>query len=116
MSLDILEGDFLILSGSTKEYPVRSCEEWETNRMNTMGFRRMATKIGSTKRVPAITDGKRGAPEVNLVNLRCTPLDPVSAEIQKRLALESPRELLQTFLTDGDGFVHIVVEDIKNSS
>jgi hypothetical protein len=109
--MDILEGDLLVVG--SKEYPIRSCAEWETYRMNTPGFRRMATKSASTKRPPALSDGKRGAPATNLTGLKCTPLDPVSPEIQKRIALDTPMELLQTFLTDNAGFVHLVVEDLK---
>lgn len=109
--MDIVEGDTLVVG--SKEYPIRSCEEWETTRMNTPGFRRMATKTASTKRAPAISSGKRGDATTKLTNLKCTPLDPVSAEIQKRIALDTPMELLQTFLTDGSGFLLLVVEDLK---
>lgn len=112
MSLDILEGDVLVVD--SKEYPIKSCAEWETTRMNSGSFRRMASKEASTKRPPAISGGKRSAPATNLTGLKCTPLDPVSAEIQRRVALDAPIELLQTFVTDGDGYVHLVIEDIKN--
>lgn len=112
MTLDIVEGDLLVVG--EREYPIKSCAEWETPRMNSGGFRRMATKECSTKRSPAISSGKRGAAVSNLDGLSCTPLDPVSPDIQKRVALDAPLELLQTFVTDGDGFVHLVVEDIKN--
>jgi hypothetical protein len=109
--MDILEGDTLVVG--SKEYPIKECGEWKTDRMNTPGFRRMAVEVASTKRPPAISDGKRGAATTNLTGLRCTPLDPVSSEIQKRVALDTPMELLQTFITDGSGFVHLVVEDLK---
>lgn len=110
--MDIREGDTLVANG--KEYPIKSCAEWATNRMNTLGFRRMANVSASTKRLPAISSGKRGLPVTNLTDLKCIPLDPVSPEIQRRVALDTPMELLQTFLTDGNGYVHIVVEDLKN--
>jgi hypothetical protein len=109
--MDILEGDTLVVG--SKDYPIKECGEWKTDRMNTPGFRRMATEHASTKRPPAIAGGKRGAATTNLTGLKCTPLDPVSSEIQRRVALETPMELLQTFITDGTGFVHLVVEDIK---
>lgn len=112
MTLDIVEGDILVIG--SREYPIKSCAEWEDTRMNTSAFRRMAYKDADTKRPPAISGGKRGAPATNLTSLKCTPLDPVNPEIQKRVALDAPIELLQTFVTDGDGFVHLVVEDIKN--
>lgn len=112
--MDILEGDVLVVG--SKEYPIKECGEWSTDRMNTPGFRRMANVAASTKRPPALSAGKRSAPATKLTGLKCTPLDPVSSEIQKRVALDTPRELLQTFLTDGDGFVHLVVEDLKKQN
>lgn len=103
--MNILEGDLLVIG--TKNYPIRSCAEWATTRMNTAGFRRMATLTVSTMRT------KKGEPTALLSSLRCTPLDPVDSEIRRRLALDTPHELLQTFITDGSGFVHLVLEDIK---
>ena len=73
----------------------------------------MANVTASTKRPPAISGGKRGEATTKLSGLKCTPLDPVSSEIRKRVALDTPMELLQTFLTDGSGFVHLVVEELK---
>lgn len=109
--MDILEGDTLVVG--SKEYPIKACGEWKTDRMNTPGFRRMAVESASTKRPPTLSGGKRSAATTNLSGLKCTPLDPVSSEIQKRIALDTPMELLQTFITDGNGFVHLVVEDLK---
>lgn len=111
--LDIVEGDILVMVVGGKEYPIKSCAEWESDRMNTAGFRRMAKKACKTKRAGSVSSTDAGQIAVNLSDLRCTPLDPVSPEIQKRVALDTPMELLQTFLTDGDGFVHLVLEDIK---
>ena len=109
--MDILEGDTLVVSG--KDYPIKECAEWKTTRMNTPGFRRMAVETASTKRPPVLSSGNRGEAVTHLTSLKCTPLDPVSSDIQKRVALETPMELLQTFITDGQGFVHLVVEDLK---
>ena len=109
--MDILEGDTLVVAG--KDYPIRECAEWRTDRMNTAGFRRMANVSASTKRAPVMAGGKRGEAAAKLIGLKCTPLDPVSPEIQKRVALDTPMELLQTFITDGNGFVHLVLEDVK---
>lgn len=114
MALDVLEGDLLIVG--THEYPIKSCAEWQTIAMNSQGFRRMASVSASTKRAQMAGAGvnrKKGAPSTLLTGLRCTPLDPVDPELRKRLALETPHELLQTFLSDGSGFVRIVVEDLK---
>lgn len=72
-------------------------------------FDRLATVTASTKRPPAVSSGKRGAPATNIVSLSCTPLDPVNAEIQQRLQLKTPHELSQTFV---DGSLDIVEGDI----
>ena len=114
MALDIVEGDRLVVKG--REYPIRSCAEWESDRMNTAGFRRMAKKACSTKRIGAISSTDAGTLAVNLTDLYCTPLDPVDPQLQKRVALDASMELLQTFITDGDGFVHLVVEDVKDGA
>ncbi len=103
--MDIREGDFFVVG--TREYPVKSCAEWSDTRMNSVGFKRMANVTASTKRT------KKGEPTTLLTGLKCTPLDPVDPELRRRLALETPHELLQTFLADGNGFVRIILEDLK---
>lgn len=110
--------------------------------MAATSFSRLATVTASTKRSPA-TDGagKKGLPTTQVSSLICTPLDPVSAEVQQRLQLDTPHELLETF-ADGDldilegdtlvvgsteypiravaewtwrssEFLHLIVEDLK---
>lgn len=68
-------------------------------------FAKLATVMASTRRSPAISGGKRGAPVTNIASLTCTPLDPADpgeeAEIQRRLSLETPLKLRQTFVDDG---------------
>lgn len=59
---------------------------------------KLATVTATTKRSPAIASGKRGAPAANLTGVSCTPLDPVDPELRERIALETPHELLQTFV------------------
>lgn len=51
----------------------------------------------STKRA-SITGGVRNAPATNLSGLKCTPLDPVDAELAQRAGLSTPIEVWQTFL------------------
>lgn len=110
--IDVQEGDVLVVG--EKEYPIRSCAEWDSlQRTGSRAFRRMAIKHCTVKRTGTVSDSSAGATATVGGTLRCTPLDPVSPEIQKRIAFETPMELLQTFLTDGDGFVHLVVEDLK---
>ena len=106
-----------------------------------MSFSRLATETASTKRPPAISGNKRGVPVTNISSLSCTPLDPVQPDLKARMGLNSPHELLQTFVTGapdivpgdvlvyggkdypvkavGDWkwrstkYVHLVLEDIK---
>jgi len=61
-------------------------------------FDRLATETASTKRTPDISGGKRGSPAENLTGLSITPLDPVDADLQQRLELDTPHELLQSFV------------------
>jgi hypothetical protein len=64
-------------------------------------FSKLATVTASTKRA-SVSGGKRGAPSMNLTGLSITPLDPADpatrAELQHRLGLGTPMELLQTFV------------------
>jgi hypothetical protein len=69
--------------------------------MTSAAFARQAVVTASTKRSPGVTGGKRGAPAVNLNNVRCTPLDPVQPEINFRQGLQNPFELLETFVDAG---------------
>jgi hypothetical protein len=66
-----------------------------------VGFARVASLEASTKRAPGLVSGKRGQPATYLESIQVTPLDPVDAETRERLALNTPHELLQTFV-DGD--------------
>jgi hypothetical protein len=105
--------------------------------MNIQAFRRMATNTASTKR-SGLTSGFA----TNLTNLKCLPLMPVDAEMRKRLDLNTPHVVYDTYLhgvTDikrGDHlvinsveypirsvapwpwppetFIHLVVEDLSN--
>lgn len=116
MTIDIVEGDLFIPQGQTKEYPVRRCNVWAHDRMNSIAFRRMARKTASTKRMPGVSNGlSTGDPEPWLSGLRYIALDPASLETQKSVATDAPIKLLETIVADNDGFVHLVVEDIQNS-
>ena len=65
-------------------------------------FARRLTVTASTKRLPVVSGGKRGAATTHLAQLKCTPLDPLTAEISQRVALNTPHETLQTFCGSGD--------------
>jgi hypothetical protein len=107
MSIDIREGDVLTVAG--KDYPVRSAAGYVRFGI-TRTFQRLATVEASTKRAPAFAGGKRGAPEVYLDSVLCSPLDPVDPELRQRLGLSSPYELAQTYVADEDGFIKLVLE------
>lgn len=64
----------------------------------TGAFDTMATVTCSTKRLPAYSGSKRGDPVANLTGLKCTPLDPLDAELRNLPVLTSPYEALQTFI------------------
>ena len=64
----------------------------------SFAFDRMANVVASTKRSPALSLGKRGSPTVYLASLSVTPIDPLDPNLRNRLALESPHELLQSFV------------------
>lgn len=112
MALDIREGDYLVVSGV--EYPIRACQEW-TWPSGRGGIRRFATVVASTKRQPALSAGKRGAPVTNLTGVKCTPLDPIAVtpEIRERYDLQTPHELKETFADGSDVFYRLVLEDLK---
>ncbi len=68
--------------------------------MTSASFRRMARLTASTKRSPLIAGGKVGVPALHVPELRCTPLDPISAETAQRLGLDTPYTLRQIFVAD----------------
>ena len=113
MALDIREGDYLVVGA--KEYPIRACQEWAWTRQGAGGIRRFATLTASTKRQPVVTDGKRGTPVTKLTCVKHTPLDPIQTtpEIRERLDLQTPHELLETYVNGGDVFYRLVLEDLK---
>jgi hypothetical protein len=81
--------------------------------VTSKSFARAANVTASTKRPPTISSGKRGVPATNLSSLSCFPLDPVDPELKQRLSLDSPHELLQTFV---DPDLDIVEGDILTVS
>lgn len=65
-------------------------------------FSRLLTVTASTKRPPAVSNGKRGELVTHLTTLKCSPLDPISAELARRVALNTPHEVLQSFIGSDD--------------
>jgi hypothetical protein len=109
--LDVLEGDILVVAG--RQYPIRSAAQWQSSKFMLRNFQRMATVTASTLRPAPVTGGKRGEPVTQIASLLCTPLDPADPEVRARIALETPHELLETFIADDDGFIDLVIEDLK---
>lgn len=103
--MNIREGDVLVIGD--RRYPIKSCADWSLPGRHSITFRRMATLTASTERTT------RDLPETLLTGLKCTPLDPVDPDLRRRMALETPHELLQTYIADTLGFVHLILEDIK---
>ena len=110
--IDIREGDTLVVGSET--YPVKAVEIWTKANWNTSAFQKMANVSASTKRNPTISGGKRAAQTTSISGLSITPLDPVTQDVVERLALESPVRLLETFIADSTGFVHVIVEDLQH--
>ncbi len=69
--------------------------------MMSASFNKIATVTASTKRAAAPVSGKTTAPVTYIASLKCVPLWPVDAELQKRLGLDTPYELLQTVIAGG---------------
>jgi len=110
--IDIREGDTLVVG--SENYPVKAVEIWTRSNFNTSSFAKLANVSASTKRNPAISGGKRGTQTTSVTGLKITPLDPVTQDVVERLALESPVRLLETFIADSAGFVHVIVEDLQH--
>ncbi len=65
-------------------------------------FARLASVTASTKRPPAPSGGIVGDAVENIASLKCTPLDPVDAELRDMIpGLAGKGELLQTFVENG---------------
>lgn len=108
--IDITPGDSLVVGSAT--YPIKSVADW-SGFGSTRSLARLSTVDAATLRPPALVAGKRGDPAAHLYGLKCTPLDPVDAEVRQRLALETAHELLQTFVASEDGYLHLILEDLK---
>jgi len=110
MALDILPGDFLVVS--TTEYPIRAVESWATHGFGTSkAFALQASVSCSTKRPPAVSSGKRGAPAANLTGLKCTPLDRVQPELTAQVPSATPYDTLQTFISDGTDYSRLLLDN-----
>lgn len=109
--IDIVEGDLLRVASTDK--PVKHVGEWENNvTLLSRGMRRMMRTPCSTKRA-TISGTKRSAPTAYLTGLKCSKLDPVTAELASSIGLDTPQELKQCFVGDESGYLRLIVEDNK---
>lgn len=108
--IDIKEGDYLVLGGVT--YPVKSVATW-SGTISGKSLFRMATEEGVTKRTPDPINGVFGSIADNLTGLSCLPVMPIDPETRRRVGLDSPVELLQTFVVDTTGVYLVVLEELK---
>lgn len=108
--IDIQNGDILVVGG--KEYPVRSAADWNAVRI-TPTFVRNASIPASTKRGTSDDSGKITPASEYLTGLKCTHLDPVSAELASTAGLDTPARLRQTFVADTTGVLHLIVEELQ---
>ena len=119
MTLDIAEGDILVVDG--KEYPVRAVGVWTWYGPSSLALRRLMRATCSTKRLPAMSGGKRGAPTAKLSGVPCTPLDPATVDITAEVLGNDPRKqqllanlsLLETTIGDQGRYLRVIVEDVK---
>lgn len=113
MTLDIKRGDLLIHDGEA--YPVAAVPNWSMARMSAQSFLRLATLTVKTKRAQN-TGGKinpASSSADHLTGLRAFPLDPLDGATMTaadKMGLSKPAELLQTFITDGNSFVQVLLE------
>ena len=112
MTLDIRTGDALATCSATStEYPIKSVSLYVEDRLGTTrAFTKVATQTYLTRRAPAISSGKRGKRATNLTGLAGTPIDPVSPERRSNMMVQSPHELCEVYITDGDGYARLIVE------
>jgi hypothetical protein len=108
--LDIQEGDVLVYRD--KHYPIRAVEEWTWRPSLTPSFARLERITVSILRAPALSGGRRGTPVLHIPEVSCLAFQPMTAELAGRMALDTPHELLVTFV-DGDIYLLLVLEDLK---
>jgi hypothetical protein len=103
MSLDIRNGDTLIVGN--KRYPISRSAGYLNARV-TPAFRRSLVNTCTIVRSIKGTD-------TTVFSGKCTVLDPVDPETRKRMLLETPHSVLQTFIAGSAEFEHLFVEDLN---
>jgi hypothetical protein len=115
MSLDIRNDDYLVLTETGKEYPIREAAFWPYGQAYPSAILNDATVECSTKRKASQTSaGKRATePATQESDLLCTPLYPDRSNTFPRPELNTPMSLLVTYIPTDDGYYELKVEDLK---
>lgn len=109
MTIDITEGDILVLTATGKEYPVKRVRSSDGFSISP-SFRRTAVLAATTKR-SSVSGGKRLPATATSVKIKITRFSHVSADLASTLELDTPHRLLRCYAADSDGYVMLVVED-----
>lgn len=105
---DIKRGHLLEANG--KKYAIRFVMPFDMEDAGNPSFVKMATVSASVTRQPTST-GAASDP-VSVWSGMCLPLDPVSQAVLQRVNLKTPFAAKQTEVSDADGYLVLVLEDI----
>lgn len=110
VALDIQEGDVLVYLN--KQYPIRAVAEWGWPPNTSTSFAKLDRVTVSILRAPVLVGGRRGAPITHIASVSCLTFQPATAELAGRAGLDTPHELLVTYV-DGDVYLQLILEDLK---
>lgn len=115
MSLDIRNDDYLVLTETGKEYPIREAAFWPYDQVYPSAILNDAIVECSTKRKASqTTAGKRTSePATVESDLLCTPLYPDRSATFQRPELKTPMTLLVAYIPSDDGYYELKVEDLQ---
>ncbi len=103
MSIDVRNGDTLIVAG--KRYPITRSADYLNARNTPMFLRSLVNACTIVRSIKGV--------ETTVFTGRCTVLDPVDPETRKRMLLETPYQVLQTFVSGTAEFAHLFLEDLS---
>ncbi len=116
MTLDILEGDRLVVSGV--KYNIRRVGNFSFRKgASSFTFARLANVSCSTERQAVTADSVDGSLKkrtsvhaANLTGLKCMPLDSVRAKLAESEGFGRTHTMMETMLTDSTSYVHLWLE------
>lgn len=103
MSLDVRNGDVLIVSG--KRYPIARSAGYLNARVTPVFRRSLVNTCTIARSIKGV--------ETTVFSGTCTVLDPVDPETRRRMQLETPHTVLQAFVSGSNEFEHLFVEDLS---